>query len=170
MLRYLLLNQWVHFRRGKFFKLRIILKIFQVFIWVNIFCMVNFFGWFIDDIIMNIWKNRDPEWMIPQLISFVFLFLYLTRLLLPKRLNTASLAYMHLPISRYTLVLWHLIMNLLNPFLIFSAVFITIIGIKTVLLYMGWLIFGLWWIEMILYLTSLELFFIMLKQYYMRIT
>lgn len=143
MISIILKNKWFALKRTDPFNAHVLRWISTVFIIMNILLFDVLLGFYWKSIITS---TYDWDLKIPT-VFFLLLFSFIRIIISPKG-DHSCIQYIHFPVSKKSILLYHILINLVNPIWLLIILWISIIGLKELFLNGEWMPFFIWQMQM----------------------
>jgi len=146
-------------KRTNIFDAHVLKWIFEIFIVLNILLFSVLLAIFWRRIITSV---IDLDFKITTV--FFLLFSSFIRLIILGQGDYSCLQYIHFPVSKKTILLSHILINLMNPVWMLIILWITIIGFKESFLNREWISFLIWMVQISLISIMFEMGIMLVTQ------
>lgn len=124
MFKWFITHQWLSARRSSIWQKNLAVNIFIGFLALIMISYMMMLGFFIDQILLETVKDKDPENVISGILLFYFIINFTLRFFMQSIPAMQAIPYLHLPVKRNTLAQFLTLSSLKNffnwlPFLLF---------------------------------------------------
>ncbi len=124
MFKWFIIHQWQAFRRSSIWQKNLAVNIFVGFLSVIMLGYFVLLGFMMDNILLEVVKDRDPENVLSSALLYYFILSFILRFFMQRIPAMQAIPYLHLPVKRNTIAHFLTLKSLTNffnflPFLLF---------------------------------------------------
>lgn len=116
MFKWFILHQWKSARRSSIWQKNLALNIFIGFLLLVLLSYVILFGVFLDKILLESIRSRDPENVLSGALIYYFIIVFIIRFFMQPIPAIQALPYLHLPVKRSSLAHFLTLSSITNFF------------------------------------------------------